>query len=230
MWLGRRLVRLQPGDFTLTPARLKSNYDLDEAGHHLCIHFETLAARRFPLRLPLHWRPGPHAQWLGERLQEIIHLFRLGDGTSREAKLARHAAGAALQGMLLWLAVTVGPRQTAAVAAPTRVDGALDDVRRHLDEHYRRPLDVPALARQVGVSQNHLARRFRARHGMTLQRYVLGRRIELARHLLAATRLPLKAVAIEAGLGNPQYFHRQFQRATGHNPSEERRLSVARGS
>ena len=106
-------------------------------------------------------------------------------------------------------------------------DAALDEVRRQLDEHGREPLDVPALARRAGVSQNHLSRRFRARHGMTLQRYLLGRRIELARHLLAVTRLPLKAVAIEAGLGNPQYFHRQFRRATGHSPSEERKLSAA---
>jgi transcriptional regulator GlxA family with amidase domain len=163
---------------------------------------------------------------LSERLQEIIHLFRLGAGETAAAGLARHAAGTALQGLLLWLAVTVGPRSKTAVSAPTRVDGALDAVRRELDVDYRNPLDVPALARKVGVSQNHLARRFRARHGMTLQRYVLGRRIELARHLLSSTRMPLKAVAIEAGLGNPQYFHRQFRRATGHSPSEERGLGA----
>ena len=223
MWLGSRLVRLQPGDFTLTPARLPSNYDLDEAGHHVCIHFD--AGRKVgSLHLPLHWRPGPHAQWLSERLQEIIHLFRLGSGRGPEAALARLAAGTALQGLLLWIVVMIGSRRPATGSVPTRVDDALDRVRRHLDEHYRRPLDVPALAKQVGVSQNHLARRFRARHGMTLQRYVLGRRIELARHLLAATRLPLKTVAIESGLGNPQYFHRQFRRATGHSPSEERKL------
>lgn len=229
MWLGSRMIRLQPGDFTLTPARMASNYDLDEAGHHVCIHFDGKSVRGAALRLPLHWRPGPHAQWLSERLQEIIHLFRLGSGTGSDAALARLASGTALQGLLLWLAVTVGSRKPATVAAPTRVDGALDQVRQQLDEHYRRPLDVPSLARQVGVSQNHLSRRFRARHGMTLQRYVLGRRIELARHLLAVTRLPLKAVAIESGLGNPQYFHRQFRRATGHSPSDERKLGGTGG-
>ena len=85
----------------------------------------------------------------------------------------------------------------------------------------------PALAKRFGVSQNYLARRFRARHGMTLQRYLLGRRIEFARHLLNSTELPVKVVAIEAGLGNPQYFHRQFVRAVGHSPSQERVLASA---
>ncbi len=227
MWLGHRLVRLQPGDFTLTPARMPSHYDLDQAGHHWCVHFEAAAAGGAAFRLPLHWRPGAQARRISERLQETIHLFRLGTGAGAEARLAQLAAGAALQGLLLWVAVTAGPRRRAAMAAPTRVDAALDEVRRQLDEHGREPLDVPALARRAGVSQNHLSRRFRAKHGMTLQRYLLGRRIELARHLLAVTRLPLKAVAIEAGLGNPQYFHRQFRRATGHSPSEERKLSAA---
>jgi AraC-like DNA-binding protein len=230
LWLGDRLVRLQPGDFTLTPAQLPTRYALDGTGYHLCVHFDTLPAGKSPLRLPLHWRPGPQGRWLNERLQEIIHLHRLTEGDSPEAKLARLAASTALQSLLLAVAVAVGSRPPASAAlAATRVDGVLEQVRRHLDEHYRETLDVPALARRAGVSQNHLARKFRARHGMTLQRYVLNRRIELARHLLTTTRLPLKAVAIEAGLGNPQYFHRQFVQATGHSPSRERELVVPAG-
>lgn len=227
MWLGQRPVRLQPGDFTLTPALLPSHYDLDAAGFHLCVHFEAAApADGETIRVPLHWRPGPHTRALGERLQEIIHLFRLGEGGGSEAGRARHAANHALQTLLLWIGVMAGSGRRLTVTAPTRVDGALEAVRRHLDEHYREVLDVPALAREMGVSQNYLARKFRAQHGMTLLRYVLGRRVELARHLLAATRMPLKAVAIEAGLGNPQYFHRQFRAIVGHSPSVERELAA----
>lgn len=220
-WLGKRAMRLQPGDFTLTPARMASHYDLDAPGHHLCIHFEAQPPGREAFALPLHWRPGPHEQRLAEHFQEAIHLFTLGQGQGPAATLARRAAGTELQSLLLWIAVTVGERRT--LAAPTRVDKVLDDVRRSLDEHYREPLDVPALAKRVGVSQNYLSRQFRTQHGMTMQRYVMGRRIELARHLLAVTSMPLKAIAVEAGLSNPQYFHRQFRRATGRGPAEERR-------
>lgn len=226
MWLGRRLVRLEPGDFTLTPAGLPSHYDLDQAGYHWCVHFDAAAPGRAPLRVPLHWRPGPHERRVSERLQEIIHLHRLAGADGTEFGLAQQAAGAALQSLLFWLVVTVGSRELTGLASP-RVDEALEKARRALDEQGRGPLDVPALAAQVGVSQNHLSRQFRARYGMTLQRYLLRRRIELARHLLAVTRLPLKAIAIETGLGNPQYFHRQFRRATGHSPSEERKVNEA---
>jgi len=221
LWLGGREVSLQPGDFTLTPASMESRYDLEGSSYHLCVHFNALPAGRTPLCLPLHWRTGPHERAVRERLQEIIDLHRLSESAGPRAELAGRAASVALQSLLLWIAVTVSPEKRAA-AAPTRVDAVVEKVRRHLDENYRHPLDVAALAREVGVSQNYLARQFRARHGVPLKRYVLGRRIELARHLLAVTRLPIKAVAIEAGLGNPQYFHRQFRLATGHSPSEER--------
>jgi transcriptional regulator GlxA family with amidase domain len=161
---------------------------------------------------------------LHERLLEIIQLYRRGEALA--GPLARQAAGTALQSLLLWLAVTVAEPAVRGTRL-TRVDEGLEQVRRYLDEHFREPIDVPALARRFQVSQNYLARRFRARHGMTLQRYLLSRRVEFARHLLTVTRMPLKAVAIEAGLGNPQYFHRQFRRATGLSPSDERTRAIA---
>lgn len=228
LWFGTRGVALRPGDFTLTPAGLPSNYDLEAPGHHLCVHFDAAdaIAPGEAVRLPLHWRPATQERWLSERLWEIIHLHRRGEAAG--ADLARQAAGTMLQGLLLRLAVTVA-EAPARRPQPGRVDADLDKVRRHLDEHFREPLDVPALARRFGVSQNYLARRFRARHGLTLQRYLLSRRIEFARHLLNVTPLPLKAVAIESGLGNPQYFHRQFRRVTGHSPSEERARALAAG-
>jgi len=112
----------------------------------------------------------------------------------------------------------------------SRVDDEVDNVRRHLDEHFLETLDGRALGRRFEVSSNYPARRFREKHGMTMQRYLLSRRIEWARHLITTTRMPLKAVAIEAGLGNPQYFHRQFRLVTGRSPSEERALSVGKAT
>ena len=224
LWIGERTFNLQPGDFTLTPAGMVSCYDLERAGNHLCMHFSAPVAVAGDLRLPLHWRPGAHERWLSERIQEIIHLHRKADAAG--GGLAEKAAGTALQSLLLWLAVTV-KGQLRTGKRLSRVDEDLDRVRGYLDEHFRAPIAVPALARQFGVSQNYLAQRFRTRHGMTIQRYLLSRRVELARHLLTVTQLPLKAVAIEAGLGNPQYFHRQYLQATGRSPSQDRAQAIA---
>jgi hypothetical protein len=98
---------------------------------------------------------------LNERLQEIIHLHRLAEGDSPEAKLARLAASTALQSLLSAVAVGSCPTASATLTV-TRVDGVLEQVRRQLDEPYRESLEVPALARHAGVSQKHLSRKFRA--------------------------------------------------------------------
>lgn len=225
MWIDRHMIRLRPGDFTLTPVGIKSRYDLDTPGDHLCVHFEPVAMRRGGLKLPLHWRPGMHEHRLREQVQGIIDLRRRAEWGQSDLPLA--ASGAALQSLLLWVAVMAG--DPARAHATGKTDDKLDRVRRHLDEHFRDPLDVPALARRFEMSQNYLARRFRERHGMTMQRYLLCNRVELARHLLNTTQMPIKAVAIESGLSNPQYFHRQFRSVTGRSPSEERILAAIKG-
>lgn len=228
LWLGGKAVALQPGDFTLTPAGLSSHYDLDAPGYHLCMHVETLPAGRAALTLPLHWRTGSQARRVQERMQDVIQLYRTHLEAGADAGLAKLAAGAALQSLLIWVALIAARRQPLRVHPAGRVEGAMERVRRYLDDHYRESIRVPLLAKNAGVSQNYLARRFREEQGMTLQRYLLGRRIDLARHLLAFTDMPVKAVAIDAGLGNPQYFHRQFVRAVGHSPSRERELAGTR--
>lgn len=223
MWIGERLIRLRPGDFTLTPAGTTSRYDLDVPGDHYCLHFEPAPLDGSVVKLPLHWRPGVHERRLREHVQGIIDLRRRAEWGRSD--LPKIAAGTALQGLLLWVVVTA--KGSMGERASLKIDDKLDRVRRHLDEHFRENVDVAALARRFEVSQNYLARRFRERHGMTMQRYLLSNRVELARHLLTATQMPIKAVAIEAGLSNPQYFHRQFRAVTGHSPSEERALAAA---
>lgn len=222
MWIDRHLIRLRPGDFTLTPVGIRSRYDLDAAGHHFCVHFEPVDSQKGGIALPLHWRPGVHEHRLREQVQAIIDLRRRSE--SGKSDLEKIAAGSALQSLLLWVAVMAD--ELSSERSTSKSGDILDLVRQHIDEHFRQSLDVRSVARQFRVSQNYLARRFRERHGMTMQRYLLHHRVELARHLLHTTTMPIKAVAIESGLSNPQYFHRQFRAVTGRSPSAERVLAT----
>lgn len=77
------------------------------------------------------------------------------------------------------------------------------------------PRDVAAMARAVGMSKFHFARRFHAAVGVTPWQYVLRRRLQRARELLAGTDLMIKEIAIECGFNDPNYFSRLFQREYG---------------
>ena len=92
------------------------------------------------------------------------------------------------------------------------------------------------LAAGVGLSTDYVARVFARRYGMRLQHYLLLRRIELARHLLVSSDLPVSEIGRQVGLPDPQYFNKQFRRVAGREsprlspPARHRLKSGARGN
>jgi len=92
----------------------------------------------------------------------------------------------------------------------------------HLTEDPERPLTAGGLARHVGLSERQLRRRFRAKYGKTLRRYLSDLRLEQAAELLRTTRLGIKQIAVEVGCANVAWFAKLFKRAYGVPPSDFR--------
>ncbi|HVP67639.1 MAG TPA: AraC family transcriptional regulator [Anaeromyxobacteraceae bacterium] len=89
-----------------------------------------------------------------------------------------------------------------------------------------RDLQLADLAREAGTSVFHFAHEFRRRAGISPHRYVLRRRIDRARALLAARAITIGEVAIRCGFGSQGHFSETFRRAVGMTPSEYRRASL----
>jgi transcriptional regulator GlxA family with amidase domain len=77
---------------------------------------------------------------------------------------------------------------------------------------------VDDLAERAAMSRRNLIRVFRRATGMAPARYVEHARVALARQLLAATGLPVKAIAARCGFRNEERMRRAFQRAFGASP------------
>jgi len=75
------------------------------------------------------------------------------------------------------------------------------------------------LARQCGMSEVSLRRKFRAATGQSLHAYALGVRIAEARRRLIETDDALKVIADELGYRDVFYFSRQFKSLTGLPPA-----------
>lgn len=221
--IGDERFELQPGDLTLTPANVESLYDLPADGFHLCIHFRHLdvaeAEAEHVLNLPLHLRPGLCADMIGQRMVWITDLYRRAEhNDARRRALALAAASAGLQELILTLALLAsGNPEDGAMSS--KVEAAVQTLVGLIENRLRETLSVPDLADQAQLSQNYLARAFRARYGMTVPHYVLQRRIELAQHLLTTSRLSIKQVAAEVGLPDIQHFNKQFRRLAGSSPT-----------
>jgi len=214
---------LRPGDITLTPSGEKNWYELKHVGHHLCIHFDPVPITEPAVSLPLHIHPGPEILPVAERIHQIISLHRQSVDDEGRAKAAGNAARASLHALLLWLGWMSTRGQQSRGPIPQSTEHALERLRRVLDERYREHWTAASLSREARLSPNYLARMFRRKFGMTLRRYLFQRRIECARHLLATSEQPIKAIAYECGLGSPQYFSRKFRLAAGMTPSSARK-------
>jgi transcriptional regulator GlxA family with amidase domain len=91
-------------------------------------------------------------------------------------------------------------------------------------EHFDRPLTVEQLASRAAMSGRTFARRFRELHGATPYRWLLGRRLDLARRLLETTDLPVERVAECAGLGSAATLRGHFRRDLATAPLAYRRM------
>lgn len=93
--------------------------------------------------------------------------------------------------------------------------------RAELESDLRHPVDLPQLARRLGVGYDTLRRAFHAEHGTTPGRWRLLRRIERAKQLLAEG-MTLETTAAETGFCDRFFLARQFRSVVGMPPGRWR--------
>jgi AraC-like DNA-binding protein len=103
-------------------------------------------------------------------------------------------------------------------------------VRDRIDREYQQPLDVEALAHDIGMSAGHLSRQFRRAYGESPYAYLMTRRIERAMALLRRGDLSVTDVCFAVGCGSLGTFSTRFTELVGISPSAYlRREREARG-
>ena len=82
------------------------------------------------------------------------------------------------------------------------------------------PVSLPAIASAFGISPGHLSRTIKQVTGVTFERYVMTRRVELAKRLLLEPLNNASQVAERCGFSDPSYLARVFRKIAGCAPSE----------
>lgn len=93
----------------------------------------------------------------------------------------------------------------------------------HVKKKMKHDLQLPDIAREVGMSRSYFSRCFRDITGKTFQDYVRDLRIEQAKKLLRHTKRSISWIAAESGYPNERYFSRVFRELTGTLPRDYRR-------
>lgn len=99
----------------------------------------------------------------------------------------------------------------------------MDKAVAYIDAHICEPISVGSICSALFVSKNRLYEGFHSYFNCTVNEYVTGKRISLAKKLLLATDKPAAEIAAEVGMENYSYFSKLFKRRTGRSPSEFRK-------
>jgi len=84
-------------------------------------------------------------------------------------------------------------------------------LREYIDSRLHEPLNLETLAEVVGVGMWTFTRHFRESFGRTPHAYIIERRIDRARRLLAQSRMPIKEVASACGFADQAHMTRVFR-------------------
>lgn len=212
---GARIVSICSGTFVLAAAGLLN-------GRQATTHWR-LADRlreRFPLVTinddVLYVDEGDVLTSAGSAagLDLCMHIVRQDWGVSRANVVARR--------LLLPAQREGGQRQFVSAPAPQERGGQisplLDRIKMDLDEAW----PIARMAKEVGLSERTLARRFRDVTGETPLAWLTAMRIQHATELLESSSATLSDITAASGFGTPETFRREFKRLRGISPSRYR--------
>ncbi len=221
---GRRMRRLQkPGDMDFVPAGIDGSWedDADCQILRLTIHpslLEQVADElgRDAAKIDLT----PRLQLRDARIEAIGWAIKadLEADTPSDALYIDHLANA-LAVRLIETATDSRPRTEGAGTATLsrrQLRVLIEFIETNLDQK----LHLVDLARVAGVSVTLLKTLFRNSTGTPVHQYVIGRRIEYARALIATTTMPASEVALAAGFAHQSHMATTMRRILGLTPSE----------
>lgn len=98
-----------------------------------------------------------------------------------------------------------------------------EEVISYIEKHFDQELSLEEIAGALHYSRYYVARAFKESTGMTLHKYIQGRRLQEAARKLAQSGQPIIEVAFNAGYGSQQAFTQAFRREYQCTPQEYRR-------
>lgn len=111
-------------------------------------------------------------------------------------------------------------QETAEQRESQKVDNAIRTVKQYIDEHFCENITRDTLGEIVYLSPGYLAASFKRQTGCSVGSYIIDRRMERAKELLAKGEITVSEVAFAVGYDNFTYFSRLFKNKVGMMPKE----------
>jgi AraC-like DNA-binding protein len=197
-------LEIRPGDLGIIPAEAHLEYRFRGPSEHLFAHFEW-KEKGAMWAAPAVQPTGANYEMVHRLFEEAVGIFPT-EPSRAEIRIWD----------LLWGATR---REDAARAT---IHPAVMETIRQIELRLHEPLLVEGLAREMGLSHNHLTRLFRATTKQTVKGYLSQRRMAKARHLLENSSTPIKTIAFSVGFDDLHAFNKAVRHHFGVSPRKLR--------
>ena len=97
-------------------------------------------------------------------------------------------------------------------------------IKEQLNGYVNRDFNMDIFAKSLNKSKSQITRLFKKAYGETPYKYLLSKRIDLAKTALTETTEPLKSISADLCFYDEYYFSSYFKSITGYSPSEYRKM------
>jgi AraC family transcriptional regulator len=216
------------GSICLTPAGQPIAASWDDELECVAVNFEPSFVTQ--TALANHLSPGFELVEIYRKTDPLIQHIALNllDELNSEQPTGRIYAESLVQTLVLHLLRNYSTARFATENSTGGLSGyRLRRVTEFIHEHLEQDLGLAEIADVAGLSQFHFARAFRRSTGLTPQQYIMQKRIEHAKLLLADRDLPLVEVSARVGFKNQSHFTTLFRKFTRLTPKAWRELKHA---
>ena len=205
--VGDRVYHLTNGDIVLI-APGEPHQPIPEVDQGICervlLWIDADPDRRSCLRF------ADEASWrIGELLDRCI----------RESESAEEGAGMMADAIMMQVLILINRlhRRTIRSVRRDRSEALVSGVLAYINEHYADELTLDSLANRFFISKYHLSREFGRIVGIPVHRYIIQKRLVVAKQMLSEGRSS-SAVYQHCGFGDYSNFYRAFRREYGVSP------------
>ena len=99
------------------------------------------------------------------------------------------------------------------------------EIRRYIDLHFKEALTLELLSDEAHMNKYYLSHSFKKEYGVSPINYLISRRINESKYLLAETDLTMSQIAQLLGFSSLSYFSQTFRKTQGMSPMEFRQSS-----
>jgi AraC family transcriptional regulator len=213
------------GDIDIIPANVPSRWELKARDTALIVSVpnEFIAAAAEDARLdPRHVEIVNRFQTRDRQIENIGWALMANiDSGSRSGPLYVESLGMALAACLLDRHSSVS---TPGESRNRGLSGLrLRQVISYVEENLGNDLSLSEIAAVAGLGSSHFKVAFREATGLPVHKYVIRRRVERARSLLAGSPLPISQIALETGFAHQSHLAWHMRRLLGVSPLEFRK-------